>query len=184
MDNIDSSQTIGVTQDVTTEKETTPDVHFFPEVPPLKVIKENTINQIEFNVMSSRPVKETLYVKEYHLWQDQVVAVFDREYSSAMKHSPDHLIFLTALVHLQKLIYVLMCEKFGLQYVESAAEVLKIWPTKVVCEIPKLVRPKKNLKQSFLIDHLVPRADGSFFLSGRSYVGSTVIIGEAIIFKV
>ena len=69
-----------------------------------KVIEENTQNIVSFNVMPERNVTETLHIKEYHIKHREITGVFDREYETSMKHSPNHLIFLTALVHLQKLI--------------------------------------------------------------------------------
>jgi hypothetical protein len=151
-------------------------------LPPLKIISESSENEISFNVMPGKHVKETLHIKEYRVWENRIEGIFDREYFSSMTRSPDHLIFLTALVHLQKLIYVFLCHKFGFEYDPQGAERLKIWPTKIDTGIPSMVRKKTNLVQTFELANLYRRPDGSFFLTGVSRVGDLVIDGKALVF--
>ena len=50
----------------------------------------------------------------------------DRSYKTDMEKSPNHYIFLSGLVNLQKMIYVLMCSKFGFSCRENDKEKLKI----------------------------------------------------------
>ena len=151
-------------------------------LPPLKIISESSENEISFNVMPGKHVKETLHIKEYRVWENRIEGIFDREYYSSMTRSPDHLIFLTALVHLQKLIYVFLCHKFGFEYEPQGDEKLKIWPTKIDTAIPSMVRKKTNLVQSFEVSDFYRRPDGSFFLTGISRDGDLVIDGEALVF--
>ena len=151
-------------------------------LPPARLIPEYSENEITFNVMPGKHVKETLHIKEYRVWENRVEGVFDREYFSSMTRSPDHLIFLTALVHLQKLIYVFLCHKFGFEYDPHGDEKLKIWPTRIDTGIPSMIRKKTNLVQSFEATDFYRRPDGSFFLTGISRVGELVIHGDALVF--
>ncbi|MCA8969251.1 MAG: hypothetical protein KDC95_05685 [Planctomycetes bacterium] len=91
-----------------------------------------------FNVMNDRPVTETLHVHHYEVTPHRVLARFDRDYRSSMRNSPDHLVFLTALAHTQKMLYLALCAHFGFEYDPDGPERLKMWPTKVEVSMPKL----------------------------------------------
>ena len=158
------------------------DLQYSGTLPPAKIISECSENKISFNVMPGKHVKETLHIKEYRVWEHRVEGIFDREYFSSMTRSPDHLIFLTALVHLQKLLYVFLCHKFGFKYDPFGDEKLKIWPTRIDTGIPSMIRKKTNLVQSFEATDLHRRPDGSFFITGISRVGELVIDGDALVF--
>ena len=158
------------------------DLQYSGTLPPAKIISEWSETKISFNVMPGKNVKETLHIKEYRVWENRVEGIFDREYSSSMIRSPDHLIFLTALVHLQKLIYVFLCHKLGFEYDPHGDEKLKIWPTRIDTGIPSMIRKKTNLVQSFEATDFYRRPDGSFFLTGISRVGDLVIDGDALVF--
>ncbi|NQT97475.1 MAG: hypothetical protein HQ562_07010 [Candidatus Marinimicrobia bacterium] len=103
------------------------------------VIQESTCNQLIFNVMPNMGVKESLYIKEYRIGDNYIEATFNREYQSSMKNSPSHLIFLSVLVHMQKMLYVFMCHNQGLKYDPYGKEVLKVWPTSLDIQMPKLI---------------------------------------------
>ena len=151
--------------------------------PPRKVILEKTVNHLTFNVVPNRQVSETLFIKEYRIWDGHIECSFDREYKSAMARSPDHLIFLSSLIHLQKLIYVYMCHRLDLPYDPFEPEVLKVWPTRTDCRIPKLVRERADLIQTFHVQSLTRRSDGNYLLTGLSYSqGCLEISGDATIF--
>jgi hypothetical protein len=153
--------------------------------PPKKVILEKTVNHLIFNVVPDRQVSETLFIKEYRIWDGHIECLFDREYKSAMVRSPDHLIFLSSLIHLQKLIYVYMCYRLDLPYDPFKPEVLKVWPTRTDCRIPKLVRERTDLIQTFHVQSLTRRSDGNYFLTGHSYSqGCLEISGDATIFPI
>ena len=66
---------------------------------------------------------------------------------SEMSQSPDHLIFLSTLVHLQKMIYIYLCYEFGLSMKLEENEKLKIWPTNINISMPKMVTKKKDISQ-------------------------------------
>lgn len=115
--------------------------------PPLEIYPEAHDCRCSFNVMPDRPVEETLKVREYRCGPGYVEAHFDREYRSAMKASPSHLIFLTALAHTQKMLYLALCREFALPYDPEGPELLKMWPTKIDVKIPKLIAEEKDLVQ-------------------------------------
>ena len=64
------------------------------------IINDKSIQKIGFNVMADKKVEELLYIKEYRVWDNAIETIFDREYYTEMEASPDHLIFLSALVAL------------------------------------------------------------------------------------
>lgn len=108
--------------------------------PPRQVYNECTQNRLEFNVMPNCPVSETLTVKEYRIWDRYTEATFDRVYTSSMRKSPDHLIFVSALVHLQKMMYVYVVNWLGLTYDPFAPEQVKFWPTQISFNLQGLTR--------------------------------------------
>jgi len=135
-----------------------------PEVAPTDrwVIHDNAKITCEFNVMPDRPVRENLYIKEYRIDNSYAEATFDRDYFSSMEKSPDHLIFLTAQVHTQKLLYLLLTKYFGFNYDANAKEHLKIWPTQVSVDMPKMVRDNENVVQKLWIHSVEAVKEGVF----------------------
>lgn len=121
---------------------------------PIEVLEEQHDCHCSFNVMPGRPVSETLHVREYRTGERYVEAHFDREYQSSMKASPSHLIFLTALVHTQKMLYLALCREFGLDYDPEGEEVLKMWPTKINVKIPTMIAEEEDLVQKLWIRKL------------------------------
>jgi len=124
------------------------------EAPAPKIIRDRAKVKSSFNVMNGKSVEETFHVKEYRVWRRYAETIFDREYFSSMEKSPDHLIFITGLVHSQKLLYLLLCEEFEFKYVPHGQEALKIWPTHVDVQMPRMVRKSKDLKQRMWIHEI------------------------------
>lgn len=147
---------------------------------PQKIIKESTQCGIAFNVMPGKEVKETLIIKEYRIWDRYIEAVFDREYISQMKKSPDHLIFLTALVHMQKMLYVYVCHEFGIDYSPHEDEKIKFWPIKLDLSIPKLIRSDVDVIHKLSVDSIQLSEANGYLMKARSIVGRSMIInGES-----
>ena len=88
-------------------------------------IYENSENFLQFNVMPNKNVSEKLIIKKYIVNSRKVEVYFDRKYQTDMLKSPDHFIFLSALVNLQKMIYVLMCKHFDIKYLPNEPEKFK-----------------------------------------------------------
>jgi hypothetical protein len=152
--------------------------------PPKKIISESTECGITFNILPNRNVKETLKIKEYRIWDRYIEAVFDREYVSEMKKSPDHLIFVTALIHMQKILYVYVCHEFGIEYKPFEEEKVKFWPMKVDVSIPKLIRSSNDIIHKATIDS-IEKGDGNggYLLKVRSIVDRSMVInGESPFF--
>jgi hypothetical protein len=136
--------------------------------------------------MPNRPVQETFLLKQYKIGKKYGEAIFNRTYKSSMLHSPDHLIFITGLIHTQKLLYAVLCHEFKLEYDTSKAEVLKIWPTFVNVEMPKMIRDTRNILQKLRITEINPTSpiskekyDISFI---TTYQDSMLISGKAFIY--
>ncbi len=134
------------------------------------IIIENTKNNCKFNVMPDKYVEETLFVKEYKLFQDKIEAVFDREYYSDMEKSPNHLVFLTFLVHTQKMLYIYLMYLFNKEYSPFAKEKIKIWATKIDIDLPKLVTNEKNVTQTLRLLSLIETKPKQYITEFTSFV--------------
>lgn len=138
-------------------------------------IPERHVCALSFNVMPDRTVEERLLVREYRVGERYAEAHFDREYRSAMRNSPSHLIFLTALVHTQKLLYAALCREFDLNYEPEGPELFKMWPTKVEVRIPERIDAEQDLVQQLWITDL-KRFDASTYRATiETRVGSLFI---------
>lgn len=128
----------------------------------LKVVPDNFKNDLAFNVMPDRMVRETLTVREYRVGDKYIEALFDREYTSEMLRSPDHLTAPLVQIHSQKLLYAYLCHHFNLPYSPTGPELLKIWCTRFTMELPKLVREGRDLLQKMHILRIDDRGDKRF----------------------
>ena len=152
---------------------------------PLTVVTEGGINHISFNVMPNLRVEETLFIKEYRIWDRYMEAIFDREYHSSMARSPDHLMFLTSLVHLQKMLYAYLCYEFGVDYDPYKPEKIKIWPTVLKIEMPQLITKTKDIVHRLRIADIFQRNEKSYYVSAVTSIEDTVsIIGEAAVYLI
>lgn len=131
---------------------------------PDRITRDQSKVDLSFNVMPDRSISETMHVREYRVWQDYAEASFDRSYASAMAASPSHLIFLTGLAHAQKLLYVLMAHRLGLEYSPDVPEFGKFWVTDVRIHIPKMIRQEKNLIERLWIVEAKPTSNTSWSL--------------------
>ena len=143
--------------------------------------KESMVS-IFFNILPNKNVKESIYVKKYILNKRKIEAVFDRKYVNDMIESPSHLVFLTSLVHLQKMIYIYLCYEFGFSINLTGKENLKIWPTKLNIELPKLITDSKDIVQTIEINSLRKIDKKTYFGKCKSYInGFPSIKANAII---
>lgn len=156
-----------------------------PSGPPVTVIRDQSELRVEFNVMPGKPVREEFYVREYRIWPRYIEAEFDRTYMSSMAHSPSHVIFLTALVHCQKMLYVYLCHELGFSYEPNGPERLKIWPTKMDIRLPDLVTPEIGLVHRMQVRD-VRRIDARRLkVEAESRINNSLsIVGESPVFLV
>ena len=149
---------------------------------PKKIIKENSIQKLNFNIMPCKFIYENSMIKEYRVWDDALEVVFDREYESDMIKSPDHLTFLSSLMNLQKMVYVYMNSYLGLKYSKTGPENLKVWPHKLNIEMPKMILNKKNIVHTMLIESIFKISKNKYKISAKTNVnGITLISGDALI---
>ena len=100
-----------------------------------------------------------------------------------MKKSPDHYIFISSLINLQKMIYLIMCNRFNIPYNKNDDEKIKIWPTSVDVKMNGIVRKKKNLMQDFELTSISLISDGKYHISGKSTAESSLVLkGEALVY--
>ncbi|MGE3174237.1 MAG: hypothetical protein AB7O97_16535 [Planctomycetota bacterium] len=144
-------------------------------VAPLQSIAEQHTSTLQFNVMPGRPVEERLLVREYRVGHRYAEAHFDREYRSSMRNSPSHLIFLSALTHTQKLLYLALCREFGLPYDPQGPELFKMWPTKVEVRIPELIAVERDLVQELWVREVKQFSPTRYRVVVETRVGSLSI---------
>lgn len=147
-------------------------------------IRDEAINNTSFNVMPGKKVKESLFIHEYRVANNYIEAVFDREYSTDMINSPSHLIFISVLIHWQKLVYVFFCHNQGVEYSVTDREKFKIWPTNIQIRLPKLVTGDQNLLHQCWFDSIKKLPNGSWHLKGETRVNSIVMTGDTIVMPV
>jgi len=149
-----------------------------------EIIHENSEQIVQFNVMPNKKVNETLKINKYIVSSNKIQAFFDRNYQTDMLKSPNHFIFISALVNLQKMIYILMCKHLNIEYSPLESEKLKIWPIKTDIEMNGMVRKKKNVMQDFKVESIEMLANNKYILKGISTSESTIkISGSALIYK-
>jgi hypothetical protein len=152
---------------------------------PQRVISDASTVRCAFNVMPNREVEETFFVREYRLWHRYMEADFDRTYLSQMAHSPSHIIFLTALTHVQKMLYVYLCHELSIPYEPDGPERMKLWPSKVNVRMPKLVTTEQGIVHRLHITSLRRYGDTKLKVVVRSKIDNVISIdGEVPVFLV
>jgi hypothetical protein len=151
--------------------------------PPVSVIKESTTNNVSFNVMPDRPVEEKLHVKEYRIWDSGIEAIFDRSFYTNMEKSPSHLTFITALIHMQKMLYVYMCHDQNIEYDPFKPEKLKIWPTILSIDMPNLITKSEDISHKMWIKDIRSMIKpNNYLVTADTVVGDFVFInGQAVV---
>ena len=146
------------------------------------VIKENSEQNIRFNVMPEKHVSEKVDIKEYRLWDNAIEAVFDRKYETDMLSSPSHLTFLSSLINLQKMVYLFMHYYLSLPYNKDGKELLKVWPGKLEISMPKMILKKKNISHLMIIKSIDKLKENRYRVSADTIIDNSVSIsGEALI---
>ena len=149
---------------------------------PSKVIKENSSQNISFNIMPNKDVKESVKVKEYRLWDNAIETLFDRSYNTDMKHSPNHLTFLSSLTNLQKMVYVFMHHYLAIKYDKNSDEKIKVWPGKLEINMPKMIMKKNNLQHLMVVSSVTQLKENRYKICADTTVGNIVSIsGEALV---
>lgn len=148
-------------------------------------INENGLCQLSFNVMDGRQVNENLHIKKYKVWPGYIEAQFDREYFSSMEKSPNHLIFLTGLIHSQRILYVYLCSYFGITYFGQDSEKFKIWPTGVSVDLTAMVTDTKNVTHKMLVEKIVRVGPRKYLVSARSKFNDHIeTSGDCLIYDI
>ena len=162
------------------------DKNLYPKEIEIDVLGTDQSNSsIEFNVLPGKNVKEDIVVKKYILKERYIKAVFDRDYQSDMAQSPDHLIFLSTLIHLQKMIYIYLCYEFGLSIKLEENEKLKIWPTNIKIDMPKMITKKKDISHTIRIKSLRKTGSKTYFGKCESSVDGIVkISADALVYTI
>ena len=154
-----------------------------PVLDNVKVIADSSIQNLRFNVMHEKDVEEKLIFKKYIIDGNKIQTYFSREYKTSMKKSPNHYIFLSSLINLQKMIYLLMCNRFNIPYNKNDEEKIKIWPTAIDIKMNGIVRKKNNIMQDFELTSISQISDSKYSISGNSSAESTILLkGDALVY--
>ena len=150
-----------------------------------EIINENSEQILQFNVMPNKNVNEKLKINRYIVEDNKIQVFFDRDYQTDMLKSPNHFIFLSALINLQKMIYILMCKHLNIKYSPLESEKLKIWPIKTDIDMNGMIRKKKNVMQDFKVKNIEKISNNKYILKGVSTSESTIkISGSALVYKI
>ena len=147
------------------------------------IIKDHSRQILRFNVLPNKFVEETLIIDRYVIDDIKIEVYFDRLYKTDMKKSPNHYIFLSSLINLQKMIYLLMCKRFNIKYSDYDDEKFKIWPLQTDIEMKGMVRDSINIMQDFIIDDFKKISDKKYYIHGKSSTNSIInITGSALVY--
>lgn len=150
-----------------------------------EIINENSEQVLQFNVMPNKNVNEKLKIQRYIVNKNKIQVFFDRKYQTDMLKSPNHFIFLSALINLQKMIYILMCKHLNIKYSPLEPEKLKIWPLKTDIDMNGMIRKKNNVMQDFKVESIEKVSNNKYILKGISTSESTIkISGSALVYKI
>lgn len=150
-----------------------------------RTFDDNSSQSLSFNVLPNRHVNECLTPNQYSVGRRIARVLFSREYETQMEKSPSHMVFLSALVQWQKLVYLVMCEEHGLEYDPSGPEIFKIWPTDVRCCLPVLVRDEESLFQDAVMSRQEKLADDRWTIEGFSTVNSRLgFLARASVYRI
>ena len=146
------------------------------------IINEDSTQNLIFNIMSNSNVQEVLYLKSFRIIDNTIEAKFNREYHSSMIESPDHLIFISALINLQKMLYIYMCNHLGIKYRSNDQEKLKVWPTDLSIKAHKLVTKSTNIYHKLLITDIRKIDSKKYLVNGNSSIEDKIrISGRSLV---
>ncbi len=155
------------------------DLHF------RRSFEDKSSQNVSFNVMPSQNVSESLTPNQYSVGRRIARVVFNRDYETEMEKSPSHMVFLSALVQWQKLIYLVMCEEHGVDYNPNGKEIFKIWPTDVRCCLPVLVTDEEGLHQDTVLFKHESVAKNKWNIEAFSTVNSKLgFLARASVYKI
>ena len=151
---------------------------------PKIILKEWTQQKLSFNVLPDRNIDENLFIKEYRIWDGAIEAVFDRSYESEMIASPDHLTFISALINLQKMVYIYMHHHLNIKYDPQGEETLKVWPTELNISLPKLLTDVTDITHRLNVKSIRKLNHNKFYIDADTFIEDSLIIkGKALIIK-
>ncbi|MEQ8936810.1 MAG: hypothetical protein RIE56_13555 [Amphiplicatus sp.] len=150
-----------------------------------RLVIDGSSQRIMFNVMPDAAVEEELRPRCYFVGVNIARAVFDRSYATSMSNSPSHVIFMSALVQWQKLLYLLMCHRSGVEYRPTGPELFKIWPTEVRCRMPTLVREEHNITQDAFLSSIEKVGADVWEVEGFAVVNKRIgLVGRAQVHRI
>lgn len=150
-----------------------------------RLVVDGSSQQLSFNVMPDKNIEERITPRCYFVGVNIARAIFDRRYETAMEKSPSHVIFLSALVQWQKLLYLIMCHRAGAEYRPQGPERFKIWPTEVRCRMPVMVREESHIKQDAFLSSIEKTGPESWTVEGFAVVNRQIgLVGRAVVQRI
>ena len=151
---------------------------------PQVVINERSQQRLLFNVLPEKDINESLFIKEYRIWDKTIEAIFDRNYKTEMISSPSHLTLLSALINLQKMVYIYMHHYLNIKYDPKGQETLKVWPTELNISLPKLLTDDTDITHRLNVKTIRKLCNNKYYLDAKTTVRKSIIInGSTLIIK-
>ncbi len=134
---------------------------------------------LHFKVMPDQPADETLRTLGYRVETDFIEALLVRTSTTAAASDPAHVVFLSALGHYQKMLYVYACHALGLGYDPDGTEKLRIGPARLDVRMPPVLRQADRLVHRMVIDVFEPLGERRYRVVTRSEINRCLqVTGE------
>ena len=151
---------------------------------PKRIVNELAQQKLSFNILPDKNINECLFIKKYRIWDDAIEAVFDRTYTTDMIASPDHLTFISALINLQKMVYIYMHHHLNIKYDPHEEETLKVWPTELNISLPKLLTDVTDITHRLNVKSIRKLNHNKFHIDANTFIEDMLVIkGKALIIK-
>tara|TARA_B100000029_G_C17249156_1_gene842082 strand:- start:109 stop:648 length:540 start_codon:yes stop_codon:yes gene_type:complete len=151
---------------------------------PKLIINDYSEQALSFNVLANKNITETLIIKKYRIWDGSIEATFSRKYETDMVASPNHLIFISALINLQKMVYIYMHHFLNIKYEPDGNETLKVWPTDLNISIPKLYTKEDDIIHRLDVKSIRNIGKNRYFINADTFIeDSLTISGKALIIR-
>jgi len=151
---------------------------------PKIIINDYSEQALSFNVLSNKNITEILTIKNYKIWDGSIEATFSRKYETDMAASPNHLIFISALINLQKMVYIYMHHFLNIKYQPDGDETLKVWPTDLNISIPKLYTNEHDIVHRLDVTSIRNIGKNRYFMNADTFIEDSLSIsGKALIIR-
>ena len=90
--------------------------------------------------------------------------------------SQDHLTFISALINLQKMVYIYMHHHLNIKYDPQGEETLKVWPTELNISLPKLLTDVTDITHRLNVKSIRKLNQNKFYIDADTFIEDSLII--------